>query len=604
MGLLSHLLLLLLEVAACTITSTAAASEDLVLFDSCDVSVYYQTGLPSTAFVVPNTSDSRSTGEPAAVSAAFSSRNSDTITAPTRTALHALLARTHRRSLPYTDNDPNDDDVWKALLEIDGNLTQDSVHLIYKDTELFNAQAIKGTPAQGWNREHLWPQSRGVGDARMEAAFVDIHHLVPSDWNVNAARGNKYFGDCTTVIDNNDNSNLFCTQPAHPEASPTTEASSLTFLPPLAARGRIARAILYMDIRYEGTTITVSGVPGEDDGVDLVLTDCLSRPDTAQIAYMGSKAQLLRWHQQYPVTDQERRRNQRACERWQGNRNPFVDFPEWVQPIFGTPINVTSTDPCQDNDDTSQPPTPSTPTTTSNCPLPGSIMFVGVNTDNPDTVAMLALENITPGTLLLLTDNAWQDNAFRNNEGTLQYIVPNGGISQGSVFGPGVVDSEHSSWTRSSGSFSLSASGDTVLLYCLEENDTSSTTTSSSVRHITGLSLSGGWEEDETSSSSSALPSTIAGIADVTLVHSDNVMYKGPREGTRSFLREQIRMPDLWDSSNDERFSLRETDFDFNILTTDEQGDSSMSSRSSPAFWSTSKALATSSILLATCILL
>jgi endonuclease I len=42
---------------------------------------------------------------------------------------------------------------------------------------------------KGWNREHLWPKSYGVGYTGPD--FSDLHHLRPADWGVNAARGNK-----------------------------------------------------------------------------------------------------------------------------------------------------------------------------------------------------------------------------------------------------------------------------------------------------------------------------------------------------------------------------------------------------------------------------
>ncbi|WP_339361308.1 endonuclease [Candidatus Regiella insecticola] len=43
---------------------------------------------------------------------------------------------------------------------------------------------------------------------------------------------------------------------------------------------------------------------------------------------------MLEWHAQDPVSDWERRRNERIYER-QGNRNPFIDHPEWVGSIYG-----------------------------------------------------------------------------------------------------------------------------------------------------------------------------------------------------------------------------------------------------------------------------
>ena len=44
---------------------------------------------------------------------------------------------------------------------------------------------------------------------------------------------------------------------------------------------------------------------------------------------------LLQWNQQDPPDAFEKRRNQRIYERWQRNRNPFVDHPEWATGDLG-----------------------------------------------------------------------------------------------------------------------------------------------------------------------------------------------------------------------------------------------------------------------------
>ncbi len=88
--------------------------------------------------------------------------------------------------------------------------------------------------------------------------------------------------------------------------------------------------MFYMAIRYEG---------GENEA-DLLLVDDISRVvaiDNAwkngTDAYMGMLSTLLQWHIQDPVDDLERRRNS-VVYLFQGNRNPFIDHPEWVIPAF------------------------------------------------------------------------------------------------------------------------------------------------------------------------------------------------------------------------------------------------------------------------------
>ena len=286
----------------------------------------------------------------------------------TRQALSVLLTLTHRQVLPYTDSDEGDDDVWKALIDLDrgNNSTSTStVQLIYRATA--TAAQPHGT-SDTWNREHLWPQSRGVGDLR--AAFTDVHHLRPADWNVNSARSNRYFGDCTSMssssTENDESSTSNCEVPAHVEAAADTAKDAQTFLPPTAVRGDIARALFYMELRYGDDGLRLTDCPDDD-------SDSNNDDESAQqqMAYLSV---LLQWHADDPVSDAERERNRRVCERWQGNRNPLVDAPELVPLLFGAPVDDGA---CQDgsssNTTTTNPPTttmipthPPTPTPTNN----------------------------------------------------------------------------------------------------------------------------------------------------------------------------------------------------------------------------------------------
>ena len=233
----------------------------------------------------------------------------------TRSELEGLMTSTHGRVLPYTSS-TGGDDVWKALADVDaGRESPDTVRLIYKQVDV--PSMPRGT-SDTWNREHLWPSSRGVGSSG--ADYTDVHHLRPADWNVNSARGNSFFGECGSMAPR-----AACVSPAHVEAANDTAKDGTIFRPPASVRGDIARAAFYMDVRYSAQN---------NNGVDLVLTDCPSANSTNEMAY---KSQLLAWHAEDTVSDEERMRNRRVCERWQGNRNVFVDFPDAARRIFGEP---------------------------------------------------------------------------------------------------------------------------------------------------------------------------------------------------------------------------------------------------------------------------
>ena len=50
---------------------------------------------------------------------------------------------------------------------------------------------------------------------------------------------------------------------------------------------------------------------------------------------LGRLTVLLQWHRADPPDAFEKRRNDVIFERWQHNRNPFIDHPEWVGSIWG-----------------------------------------------------------------------------------------------------------------------------------------------------------------------------------------------------------------------------------------------------------------------------
>jgi endonuclease I len=296
-----------------------------------------------------------------------------------------------------------------------------TVRLIYRQVDV--PATVYGT-ATTWNREHLWPKSHGVGTSAAAAAFTDVHHLRPADWNVNSARNNLYFGSCGLVLPLNE-----CQIPANLEATSDTAKDGQIFLPPAAVRGDVARALFYMDLRYYGAS----------GDVDLELTDCPTEQDSSKMAYLS---QLLEWSAADLVDDAERVRNDRVCERWKGNRNPFVDFPDLVSLIYGqaqtTPIsedgsggggngypscnNIVVADPAPVGgyDETI-----SGNNQCGQIVAPGDVLIVAINSDEPDMIVLVALEALPAGLDLYITDNAWTGSAsaFRTNEGTLKVSV-------------------------------------------------------------------------------------------------------------------------------------------------------------------------------------
>ncbi|MET9652550.1 endonuclease [Streptomyces sp. NPDC006460] len=210
-----------------------------------------------------------------------------------KTALHSIISQ--QTKLSY-------DEVWDALQTTDED-PDDSGNVILLYSGRSQAKAAHGSGADDWNREHVWAKSHGdFGTAT--GPGTDIHHLRPEDASVNATRGNLDFDNGGDPV----------------EEAPGSKADGDSFEPRDAVKGDVARMILYMAVRYDGS----DGFP------DLEPND---RVGNGSAPFMGSLTALRQWNDADPPDAFEKARNERIFG-IQKNRNPFVDHPEWVAAIW------------------------------------------------------------------------------------------------------------------------------------------------------------------------------------------------------------------------------------------------------------------------------
>lgn len=224
-----------------------------------------------------------------------------------RQALHVIVSG--HRVIPYSSGATNTADALKVLDEDPANTN--NVILIYERRS--EPKTTFGL-SSGWNREHLWPNSYGI-DSRLPA-YSDLHNLRAEDATVNSARGNKFY-------DRSDTNSPGYKRPAHAEA-PLTSTDSDSWEPPDEVKGDIARAVFYMTVRYTGDRTNEPG---------LFLTDATAKVSSAT-NFMARLTTLLLWHRGDPADTRERQRNDLVFDRFQHNRNPFVDRPEFADAIF------------------------------------------------------------------------------------------------------------------------------------------------------------------------------------------------------------------------------------------------------------------------------
>lgn len=168
-----------------------------------------------------------------------------------------------------------------------------------------------------WNKEHIFPQ--GFFNEQLPMR-TDLHQVLPTDGYVNNRRGNYNFGKVGSASWTSTNGSKVGNNvwPGY---------SGTVFEPIDEFKGDIARIMLYFATRYE----------------DQVTSSSWDHHSTPNNPLNGTNDQVyedwlidlfLHWHELDPVSQKEIDRNNRVYQ-IQGNRNPFVDHPEWVNAIWG-----------------------------------------------------------------------------------------------------------------------------------------------------------------------------------------------------------------------------------------------------------------------------
>ena len=172
-----------------------------------------------------------------------------------------------------------------------------------------------------WNKEHSIPQSWFKEGSPMKS---DLFHVYPTDARVNNFRSNYPYGEVsggngTGFKDNYQNHGLgklgTNTFPGY---------TGKVFEPADEYKGDFARTYFYMVARYRDRDLTNS------EGSNVFTSNKTNLTDFA-------KNLFLKWHRQDPVSDKEVDRNQ-AVYGIQKNRNPFIDYPELAEYIWGNKV--------------------------------------------------------------------------------------------------------------------------------------------------------------------------------------------------------------------------------------------------------------------------
>jgi endonuclease I len=190
-----------------------------------------------------------------------------------------------------------------------------------------------------YNREHSWPNSWFGGvdgtevggvpgmaaDAEGSIAYTDLHHVIPTDGFVNYERSAWLFGEVSTPSSTYSNGSMLGS------GSFTGGYSGTVFELRDEFKGDIARMYLYMITRYEVDLVSWENRAGSGNWI----MNGTTFPGLEQwyIDY------LVACHNADPVDQKEMTRND-AVYAIQGNRNPFIDHPEYVAAVWGASLST------------------------------------------------------------------------------------------------------------------------------------------------------------------------------------------------------------------------------------------------------------------------
>ncbi|MFS0576472.1 endonuclease [Sporosarcina sp. 179-K 3D1 HS] len=155
----------------------------------------------------------------------------------------------------------------------------------------FDQEILSIASQHKFNAEHIVPQSWFRAKEPMKG---DLHHLFACEPKCNRIRANFPYYEFNAIADSTrfrNDCGIYDTNRFEPEYG----------------KGTAARALLYFILRY---------------------------PEEIDDSYRGeiNIPLMIQWHELFPADDYEKHRNQAIYE-IQGNRNPFIDFPDLVNKI-------------------------------------------------------------------------------------------------------------------------------------------------------------------------------------------------------------------------------------------------------------------------------
>ena len=231
-------------------------------------------------------------------------------------ALHTLMADTHQYYTSYSGKNAGSlAYFWMSTDAVDSGNTYT---MFYSDVPADAENVVL-------NREHIWPKSRASFGTKTRSGGSDLHHLRPAVDSLNRAKSNHTFGNIRSVYTEGFSEGAVLDTVCY-----WVHQEDDLFECKVDVKGDVARILLYVYCRWEQPNLYT-----DIDAEQLPANDSDSTDSGEKV--IESLDTLLSWCEEDPVDTWEMRRND-LTESVQGNRNVFIDYPEFAWQLFGREV--------------------------------------------------------------------------------------------------------------------------------------------------------------------------------------------------------------------------------------------------------------------------
>ena len=252
--------------------------------------------------------------------------------------LHDLITSTHKTYTTYDDNGKNlyqqNTDQW---YNASGSKVSGYLRDFYSGVQWPNAwAATAGNTSGGYNREHVWCQSLSNGLWGTTGGGSDMHHLRPTEVRINSTRNNNLYGE----VSNRDSYKVYSKLGTNTTYAHGGYLSNSVFEPIDSVKGDVARIVFYVYTHYNSYSVSaVFGSYASTNGSGSSSYFATSKLPITNLVSASSESaawtMLMKWNNNDPVDTMEAKRNEQ-CAVYQGNRNPFIDYPDLANCCWGS----------------------------------------------------------------------------------------------------------------------------------------------------------------------------------------------------------------------------------------------------------------------------